>query len=253
MCRSEQRAEEGTAEELYNQIQAEKQKLIKAGKIKKEKPLPAITNDEKPFEIPQSWKWVRLGEIISISSGDGLTAKDMDNLGKYPVYGGNGITGYHNLYNVTKNTLVIGRVGFYCGSTHITESKAWITDNAFITKFDEAKIDIKWLKNFIDYLNPRKKASSTAQPVISGKLLYPMLMPLIPLAEQKRIPMLNATKKPTTNCSSLINASPVTCKNLYCSLPFRAGLFPNARRKAMPKTFINKYKPKSKISSKQAK
>ena len=182
-----QRAEEGTAEELYNQIQAEKQKLIKAGKIKKEKPLPAITNDEKPFEIPQSWKWVRLGEIISISSGDGLTAKDMDNLGKYPVYGGNGITGYHNLYNVTKNTLVIGRVGFYCGSTHITESKAWITDNAFITKFDEAKIDIKWLKNFIDYLNPRKKASSTAQPVISGKLLYPMLMPLIPLAEQKRI------------------------------------------------------------------
>ena len=182
-----QRAEEGTAEELYNQIQAEKQKFIKAGKIKKEKPLPAITNDEKPFEIPQSWKWVRLGEIISISSGDGLTAKDMDNLGKYPVYGGNGITGYHNLYNVTKNTLVIGRVGFYCGSTHITESKAWITDNAFITKFDEAKIDIKWLKNFIDYLNPRKKASSTAQPVISGKLLYPMLMPLIPLAEQKRI------------------------------------------------------------------
>ena len=44
-----QRAEEGTAEELYNQIQAEKQNLIKAGKIKKEKPLPAITDDEKPF------------------------------------------------------------------------------------------------------------------------------------------------------------------------------------------------------------
>lgn len=182
-----QRTEEGTAEELYNQIQSEKQKLIKAGKIKKDKPLPAITDDEKPFEIPDSWKWVRLGNVISISSGDGLTAKDMNNTGRYPVYGGNGITGYHNLYNVTQKTLVIGRVGFYCGSTHITESKAWVTDNAFITKFDEGKIDIKWLKNFIDYLNPRKKASSTAQPVISGKLLYPMLMPLPPLAEQKRI------------------------------------------------------------------
>ena len=49
------RPEEGNAEELYKQIQAEKQKLIKEGKIKKEKPLPPITDNEKPFEIPASW------------------------------------------------------------------------------------------------------------------------------------------------------------------------------------------------------
>ena len=60
----EQRPEEGTGEELYQQIQAEKQALIKAGKIKKEKPLPEIAEDEVPFEIPEGWKWVRLGEII---------------------------------------------------------------------------------------------------------------------------------------------------------------------------------------------
>ena len=60
----EQRPEEGTAEELYREIQAEKQRLIKAGKIKKEKPLPEITEEEKPFEIPESWKWVRLGSIV---------------------------------------------------------------------------------------------------------------------------------------------------------------------------------------------
>ena len=51
----EQRPEEGTAQELYREIQAEKQRLIKAGKIKKEKPLPEITEEEKPFEIPESW------------------------------------------------------------------------------------------------------------------------------------------------------------------------------------------------------
>ena len=56
----EQRPEEGTGEELYRQIQAEKQALIKAGKIKKEKPLPEIAEDEVPFEIPEGWKWVRL-------------------------------------------------------------------------------------------------------------------------------------------------------------------------------------------------
>ena len=58
----EQRAEEGTGEELYQQIQAEKQRLIAEKKIKKEKTLVEITEDEIPFDIPESWKWVRLGD-----------------------------------------------------------------------------------------------------------------------------------------------------------------------------------------------
>ena len=69
----EQRPEEGTAEELFVQIQEEKQRLIKEGKIKKEKPLPEITDDEKPFDIQESWKWVRLGfltELITSGSRD---------------------------------------------------------------------------------------------------------------------------------------------------------------------------------------
>ena len=65
----EQRPEEGTADELYEQIIAEKAQLIKDGKIKKEKPLPEITEDEIPFEIPSSWKWVRFGEFGSYKKG----------------------------------------------------------------------------------------------------------------------------------------------------------------------------------------
>ena len=68
---SEQLPEDGTAEELYQQIQAEKQMLIKTGKIKKEKPLPEIAEKEIPFEIPTNWKWIALGNITSkISSGN---------------------------------------------------------------------------------------------------------------------------------------------------------------------------------------
>ena len=66
---TEQLPEDGTAEELYQQIQAEKQALIKAGKIKKEKPLPEISEGEKPFEIPKSWKWVRLKDLGIFSGG----------------------------------------------------------------------------------------------------------------------------------------------------------------------------------------
>lgn len=58
-----QRPEEGTGEELYRQIQAEKQRLIKAGKLKKEKPLPEIKEDEIPFEIPKTWKWCKIADI----------------------------------------------------------------------------------------------------------------------------------------------------------------------------------------------
>lgn len=66
----EQRPEEGTGEELYQQIQAEKKRLIQEGKIKKEKPLPEIAEDEVPFEIPESWRWVRYSELMnSISTG----------------------------------------------------------------------------------------------------------------------------------------------------------------------------------------
>ena len=65
----EQRPEEGTGEELYRQIQYEKQRLIKEGKIKKEKPLAEIADDEIPFDIPESWKWVRLGDLANINGG----------------------------------------------------------------------------------------------------------------------------------------------------------------------------------------
>ncbi len=191
---------------LLERIRIEKEQMIKDGKIKKEKNPFCIfrgsdnlfyekigdnktvcIDDEIPFEIPDSWEWARMGTIVSISSGNGLTSDKMDKTGPYPVYGGNGIMGYHTDFNVNRPTLVIGRVGYYCGSTHITPEKAWVTDNAFITRFSENNMYMQWLKLFIDSLELRNRASSTAQPVVSGKLIYPILIPIPPLAEQKRI------------------------------------------------------------------
>lgn len=68
----EQRAEEGIARELLEQIKLEKDQLIKDKKIKKSKPLPEITEDEIPFEIPEFWEWVRVGEIGSLTRGSGI-------------------------------------------------------------------------------------------------------------------------------------------------------------------------------------
>ena len=89
----EQRPEEGTAEELFAQIKKEKQRLIAEKKNKKEKPLPEITDDEKPFDIPESWKWVRLGNVISLVSGTDFKPEQYNDQGRGTVY----ITGASSL------------------------------------------------------------------------------------------------------------------------------------------------------------
>ena len=65
----DQRPEEGTGEELYRQIQAERARLIESGDIKAAKPFEPISDDEKPFEIPESWTWVRFGDLGSYKKG----------------------------------------------------------------------------------------------------------------------------------------------------------------------------------------
>jgi type I restriction enzyme S subunit len=111
----------------------------------------------------------------------------MTKSGTIPVYGGNGITGFHDHYNVKEQTLIIGRVGFYCGSTHITQQNSWVTDNALIVSLLINEISIHWLKYLIDSLELRNRSSSTAQPLISGKLLYSIIIALPPIVEQCRI------------------------------------------------------------------
>ena len=69
-----QRKEEGTAKELLAEIRAEKARLVKEKKIKKSKPLPEITDEEKPFDIPDSWEWARLGNLVSVLGGKRIPA-----------------------------------------------------------------------------------------------------------------------------------------------------------------------------------
>jgi len=154
--------------------------------LKKPPSFNEIQDSELPYSKPISWSYVRLGEIISISSGDGLTKSKMED-GNVPVYGGNGITGFHSCGNVSDETLVIGRVGYYCGSVHLTEKKAWVTDNAFITRYPKKYIYLPFLVWLLKSTNLQQNESSTAQPVISGKKVYPLVVGFPPIEEQKRI------------------------------------------------------------------
>lgn len=122
----------------------------------------------------EKWGKTTLGEIFSISSGNGLTKATRNDGGQYLVYGGNGVAGNHSEYMYEEEKLIIGRVGVHCGNVHITKPKSWITDNAFVVSFNEEEFAIKYLHFLIISLNLNRYSSSTAQPVISQGKVYPI-------------------------------------------------------------------------------
>ena len=203
----EQRPEEGTGEELYRQIQAEKQRLIKEGKIKKEKPLPEIAEDEIPFDIPESWKWVRLSEIISVL-GDGIHGTPVfDEMGDYYFVNGNNLAKGHIVFKadtkkvsfdeyekhkkpLDENTILIsingtiGNYAFYAGEPIILGKSACYF--SVLTGVDKEYVrHLINTKFFMDYAV--KEATQTTIKNVSLKAMRMLPVPLPPLAEQKRI------------------------------------------------------------------
>ena len=187
--------------------------------------------DEIPFELPEGWAWARLASILSLSSGKSIKVRQLTDVGKYPVYGGNGINGTYFDYNVEANTIIIGRVGYYCGSVYKTTSKAWVTDNALIAEFKEPDFfELDFLVEVLKYLNLGKTSVSTAQPVVSGKGILPLIVPVPPKKEQINIlksynqivPIINILENDKEEVLSLIT----TTKSKILDLAIRGQLVP---------------------------
>ena len=207
----EQRPEEGTGEELYRQIQAEKQALIKAGKIKKEKPLPEIAADEVPFEIPESWKWVRWGEIVNIVSARRVHQSDWKMEG-IPFYRAREIaklaTDGHvenelfiskELYEEFSKSgvpkqgdLMVTAVGTL-GKTYIVKEKDhfYYKDASVICFENYAHVCPEYLKYLMESELMKSQilsnSSGTTVATLTMVRMVEYLMPLPPLAEQKHI------------------------------------------------------------------
>ena len=203
----EQRAEEGTGEELYKAIQDEKQKLIQEGKLKKQKALPEITEDEIPFEIPETWKWVRLGDLSkSVQYGYNAPAK---NEGRIKMVRISDIQDdsvcwdtvpYCDIreeeieqYLLKNNDILFARTGGTVGKSFLVKN---ISENAiyagYLIRTQYGKnIVPQFLKYFMGselyWSQLRIGTIATAQPNCNGQTLSKMILPLPPLAEQKRI------------------------------------------------------------------
>lgn len=202
----EKRPEEGTGKELYRQIQTEKQRLIKEGKIKKEKPLPKITEDELPFDIPESWKWCRLSDVIDVRDGThdspkyvpvGIPLVTSKNLV-------NGVIDYGNVKYITQedadkinvrsmvddDDILFAMIGSIGNPVLVKKDREFCIKNmALFKRFANTDISMRYVYWFLFYAQYKlkKEASGGVQSFISLSRFREYLIPLPPVAEQNRI------------------------------------------------------------------
>ena len=207
----EQRPEEGTGEELYQRIQAEKQRLIKAGTIKKEKPLPEISEDEIPFDIPESWEWARMGDLAQlITKGSsprwqgiqyveqGLLFVTSENVGVNSLLWKNKKC-VEDRFNelsprsqLAKGDLLTNIVGASIGRTAVYDLDVPANINQAVCLIRLVNRDL--LQYILMYMNSATAYNimmsdkvDTARANISLTNISNFIIPLPPLAEQKRI------------------------------------------------------------------
>lgn len=205
----EQRSEEGTGEELFQQIQKEKKARIKAGICKKDKPVDEVSEDDIPFDIPDTWRWCRVGDIFDHNTGKAMntSAKKIDKPGSIKKF----IT-TSNLYwdsfdftavkemffsddevdrcTATKNDILMCEGGAYYGRTAIWNYDYDICFQNHVHRLRSYAPIVEKFYYFVFRLyreTGRMQAKGTAMPGLSSVVLHNMIVPLPPLEEQKRI------------------------------------------------------------------
>ncbi len=195
---------------LLERIRAEKQQMVKDGKLKA-KDIKNDTiifkgednlhyekfqdgtvkciEDEIPFEVPEGWSWARLKHICMMAAGK---AKPSDQIkpepyeGCYPCFGGNGIRGYVDDYNQNGTFSIVGRQGALCGNINIASGKFYATEHAVVTTLFEG-IDFNWSNYTLEALRLNEYATGAAQPGLSVANVLNVFVPVPPTHEQIHI------------------------------------------------------------------
>ena len=195
---------------LLERIRAEKQQMVKDGKLKP-KDIKNDTiifvgednlhyekfqdgsvkciEDEIPFEVPEGWAWCRLKHVCTMAAGK---AKPTDQImtepfeGCYPCFGGNGIRGYVDEYNQDGIFSIVGRQGALCGNINIAKGKFYATEHAVVTTLFSG-IDFNWSNYVLEALQLNSYATGAAQPGLSVANVLNVFVPVPPTQEQVHI------------------------------------------------------------------
>lgn len=200
-------------------------------------------NPETPFRpsgidwlgnIPQHWLSTKAKYYIEIKSGDVISKDDISAEGAYPVFGGGEVIGYSNKTNLSKDTIIIGRVEARCGCTHLVECDSWATDNALVVQTTQNSNYFYWL---FSAANLNRLNESNAQPLLTATKIKDLGIPLPPLSEQKEIADFLDAK--TTKIDALIDE---LCKQLDELTEYRQAVISEA---VTGKVDVRDWTPKS--------
>ncbi|ECE0643861.1 restriction endonuclease subunit S [Salmonella enterica subsp. houtenae] len=195
------------ASELLKRIAAEKAELVKLGKIKKPKPLPEISEEEKPFELPEGWEWVRLEDVTDnihygyTASADvtkkvkllRITDIQDDKVIWRNVPGCEIKDSDIEQYQLQPNDIVIARTGGTVGKSYLVDDLQYIAVFASYLirlkyiKFTNANYTKIFLGSQLYWLQLYNGVTGTGQPNVNGNTLKKMFFPLPPSSEQNKI------------------------------------------------------------------
>ncbi len=192
---------------LLERIKKEKEKLIKEGKIKKEKSLPPITEKEKPFQLPKGWEWVRLSDICNsiFAGGDKPSdfTKEQTSKNKIPVIANgvtnNGVIGYTKDAKIFDKSITVsgrGTIGF----SYIRETPYFPIVRLLIL-IPNKDLNLKFLNYSFSAM--LESGLGTSIPQLTVPMIRPKLIPLAPLCEQKKI--VEKVDKLISYCNELEN------------------------------------------------
>ena len=179
---------------LLAKISAEKERLIKQGTIKRQKPLPPIREDEKPFELPNGWEWVKFGEISFNRDAERVPLSSDVRLGmqgNYDYYGASGVIDKVDSFIFDKTLLLIGEDGanLVNRSTPIAflaHGKYWVNNHAHVIDGIDLRF-LKYLEIFINSISLLPYITGTAQPKMNQAKMNEIKVSLPPENEMPRI------------------------------------------------------------------
>jgi type I restriction enzyme S subunit len=154
--------------------------------------------------IPEEWEAIELQNIVDFSNGK--TSPERFDSGKFPVYGANGIIGFSDKANSPKGSMIVGRVGAYCGSVYFSNTESWVTDNAIKGNAKE-KNDPYFLYYLLGTLRLNERAGGSGQPLINQSILNSIIIGKPPQDEQKQIAEILSSLDDKIELNRKINAN----------------------------------------------
>ncbi len=137
-------------------------------------------------EVPEHWEIVPLKYLTSLKSGDSITSEQIEESGKYPVYGGNGLRGYTTNYTHNGEYILIGRQGALCGNINYAKGKFWASEHAVVAN-PLQEFESSWMGELLRAMNLGQYSISAAQPGLSVEIIANLRIPVPPRDEQRAI------------------------------------------------------------------